>query len=267
MATHDNLKRSSADKPTEKLPVPPGRAVGAEPGQSAKRAAAADAACMPIRVSIVEDNARFRGGLEKLIQSNPGFRCVSAHASAEAALAELPQAQPQVVLMDINLPGMNGVECVRRLKPLLPGIQLIMLTVYENTELIFQALAAGATGYLLKQTPPAELLNAIRDVHAGGSPMSSHIARKVVASFQQPPGAGKPMEGLTAREQEVLELLAKGFLYKEIGDALSISYDTVHAHVRRIYEKLHVRSRTEAVAKHFQQTLSHHHPGSPADSH
>jgi DNA-binding NarL/FixJ family response regulator len=218
---------------------------------------------MPIRVSIVEDNARFRGGLEKLIQSSPGFQCASVHPSAESALASLPAAQPQVVLMDINLPGMNGVECVRLLRTLLPQAEIMMLTVYENTELIFQALSAGAMGYLLKQTPPNALLNAIRDVHNGGSPMSSHIARKIVAAFQQPVAPVKGLENLTPREQEVLDLLAKGFLYKEIGDALKISYDTVHAHIRRIYEKLQVRSRTEAVAKHLHQSLPHSRSGLP----
>jgi DNA-binding NarL/FixJ family response regulator len=208
---------------------------------------------MLIRVSIVEDNARFRGGLEKLVRSSPDLECASAHASAESALAELPAAQPHVVLMDINLPGMNGVECVRRLKPLVPETQIMMLTVYENTELIFQALSAGATGYLLKQPPPADLLAAIRDVHAGGSPMSSHIARKIVQSFQRPSPSGAADELLSSRESEVLELLAKGYLYKEIADQLGLTYATVHTHIRHIYEKLHVRSRTEAVAKLLRQ--------------
>jgi DNA-binding NarL/FixJ family response regulator len=207
-----------------------------------------------INVSVVEDNARVRGGLVHLINLSDGFKCVSQHPTAEAALEELPAARPDVVLMDINLPGINGVECVRQLKLNLPQTQVVMLTVYEDTEMIFKALTAGATGYLLKQTPPNELLNAIRDVHRGGSPMTSHIARKIVASFQQVPVPSRGLENLTPREQEVLDHLAKGFLYKEIADALGISYDTVHAHIRRIYEKLQVRSRTEAVAKHLHQT-------------
>src|SRR5262245_25590628 len=211
---------------------------------------------MSIRVSIVEDNARVRSSLAKLIELTQGFRCVSTHGTAESALAELPRSKPAVVLMDINLPGMNGVECVRQLKPQLPGTQIVMLTVYENTDLIFQALSAGATGYLLKQTPPTELLDAVREVHAGGSPMTGHIARKVVASFQQNASTFRDIDNLTPREKEVLDYLAKGFLYKEIADAMSISYDTVHTHIRKIYEKLHVRSRTEAVAKRLGHAVS-----------
>jgi DNA-binding NarL/FixJ family response regulator len=225
------------------------------PGEKAARRAAA-----PIRVAIVEDNARFRGGLERLIRTAPGFECVSVQGSAEAALAEIPATHPDVVLMDINLPGMNGVECVRLLKPQIGEGQIMMLTVYENTELIFQALSAGATGYLLKQTPPADLLAAVREVRDGGSPMSSHIARKVVASFQQPPStAAAELATLSAREQQVLDYLVRGFLYKEIAEAMGISYDTVHSHLRKIYEKLHVRSRTEAVAKRLGHGAS---PGS-----
>jgi len=208
-----------------------------------------------IRVSIVEDNERVRNGLERLIRLSSGFECCSVHPDAESALAALPDAAPDVVLMDINLPGMNGVECVRQLKERLPEMQVVMLTVYENTELIFQALSAGATGYMLKQTPPEELLAAVRDVHGGGSPMSSHIARKVVASFQRNNPVSREMDSLTAREQQVLDYLAKGFLYKEIADTMGISYDTVHTHVRKIYEKLHVRSRTEAVMKKLGQAL------------
>jgi DNA-binding NarL/FixJ family response regulator len=208
---------------------------------------------MSIAVSIVEDDAKVRGSLAKLIDAAAGFRCLSNHGDAETALRELPKICPEVVLMDINLPGMSGVECARRLKPLLPRTQIIMLTVYQNTEHIFNALAAGATGYLLKQTPPTELLAAIKDVHAGGSPMSSHIARKIVQSFQKPVPSGRQQEDLSPRESQVLELLARGFLYKEIGEALGLSYATVHTHIRHIYEKLHVRSRTEAVAHHLAQ--------------
>src|ERR1043166_8272016 len=209
---------------------------------------------MSIAVSIVEDDAKVRASLAKLIDAAAGFRCLSHHGDAETALRELPKINPQVVLMDINLPGLSGVECARRLKPLLNQTQIIMLTVYQNTEHIFNALAAGATGYLLKQTPPAELLSAIRDVYAGGSPMSSHIARKIVQSFQRPLPATRDTDNLSPRESEVLDLLAKGYLYKEIADKMGLSYATVHTHIRHIYEKLHVRSRTEAVARHLGQT-------------
>jgi DNA-binding NarL/FixJ family response regulator len=208
---------------------------------------------MSIAVSIVEDDARVRASLARLVDGAPGFRCASNHASAEDALRELPRLRPDVVLMDINLPGINGVECVRQIKPQLPAMQIIMLTVYQNTEHIFNALAAGATGYMLKQTPPPELLAAIKEVHAGGSPMSSHIARKIVQSFQGPAPDAAPAQNLTPREAEVLNLLAKGYLYKEIADQMKVSYATVHTHIRHIYEKLHVRSRTEAVAKHLTQ--------------
>lgn len=208
---------------------------------------------MPITVAIVEDNDKLRGTLAGVINRAEGFRCVSQHATAEEALQQLPQVRPEVVLMDINLPGMNGVECVRRLKPLLPETQVIMLTVYEDTDNIFNALAAGASGYLLKRTTSAELLSAIRDVHRGGSPMTAHIARKVVQSFQKTPVSDQSTENLTPREQEVLNLLSQGLYYKEIADKLGISYDTVHCHIRRIYEKLQVRTRTEAVAKFLRR--------------
>ena len=208
---------------------------------------------MSISVSIVEDVAEVRASLAKLINGSPGYRCVSHHASGEAALHEIPKVVPNVVLMDINLPGISGIECVRQLKLLLPSSQVIMLTVYQNTENIFNALAAGATGYLLKQTPPAELLAAIKNVHDGGSPMSSHIARKIVQSFQQTASASSKAQNLSPREAQVLDLLSKGYLYKEIADMMQVSYATVHTHIRHIYEKLHVRSRTEAVAKHLGQ--------------
>jgi DNA-binding NarL/FixJ family response regulator len=208
---------------------------------------------MAITVSIVEDNEQLRGTLARVINRAEGFRCLSQYPDAEAAVEALPRDRPDVVLMDINLPGMNGVECVRRLKQLAPDSLVIMLTVYEDTENIFNALAAGASGYLLKRTPRAELLDAIREVHRGGSPMTTHIARKVVQSFQQTGASSQPTERLSPREQEVLDCLSKGFLYKEIADILGIGYETVHTYIRRIYEKLQVRTRTEAVAKFLRR--------------
>jgi len=204
---------------------------------------------MAITVSIVEDNDQLRGTLARVISRAEGFQCLSQYPNAEAALESLPKERPNVVLMDINLPGMNGVECVRRLKPLLPESQVVMLTAYEDTENIFNSLAAGASGYLLKRTSSAELLAAIKDVQKGGSPMTTHIARKVVQSFQKAGASPHPTENLSAREQEVLDCLSQGFLYKEIAEKLGISYETVHTYIRRIYEKLQVRTRTEAVAK------------------
>jgi DNA-binding NarL/FixJ family response regulator len=208
---------------------------------------------MPISVSIVEDNDKLRETLARVLNRADGFRCVSHYASTEDALKDLPQAKPDVVLMDINLPGMNGVECVRQLKKLLPEIQVMMLTVYEDTENIFNALAAGANGYMLKRTASKDLLEAIREVHRGGSPMTMHIARKVVQSFQQTAATAQPAENLSEREQQVLDLLSRGLMYKEIADKLGISYETVHTYIRRIYEKLQVRTRTEAVAKFLKR--------------
>ncbi len=208
---------------------------------------------MPITVSIVEDNDQLRGTLARVISRAEGFRCVSQYPSAEAALESVPQERPNVVLMDINLPGMNGVECVRRLKERVAGTQIVMLTVYEDTENIFNALAAGASGYLLKRTTSAELLAALREVVQGGSPMTTHIARKVVQSFQKTGPSSQPTENLSEREQQVLDCLSQGFLYKEIADKLGISYETVHTYIRRIYEKLQVRTRTEAVAKFLRR--------------
>ncbi len=208
---------------------------------------------MPITISIVEDNDQLRGTLARVLNRAEGFQCISQFANAEDALKTLPQDKPNVVLMDINLPGMNGVECVRQLKPLCPTTQVIMLTVYEDTENIFNALAAGATGYMLKRTPRAELIEAIRDVLKGGSPMTTHIARKVVQSFQRSVASTQSTEDLSPREREVLDCLAQGFLYKEIAEKLAISYETVHTYIRRIYEKLQVRTRTEAVAKFLRR--------------
>jgi len=208
---------------------------------------------MPITVSIVEDNEQLRTTLARVINRAEGFRCLSHYGDAESALDGLPKDKPQVVLMDINLPGINGVECVRRLKPLLPETQVMMLTVYEDTDNIFNALAAGAAGYLLKRTKGAELLEAIREVHSGGSPMTAHIARKVTQSFIRAGPSTQPTENLSDREQEVLDCLSQGFLYKEIAEKLGISYETVHTYIRRIYEKLQVRTRTEAVAKFLKR--------------
>ena len=204
---------------------------------------------MAISVSIVEDDAQARKIFASWIEGTTGFRLAGDWGDAEKALDALPVRKPNVVLMDINLPGMSGVEAVKNLKPLLPETQFVMLTVYEDADHIYNALAAGATGYLLKQTPRAELLGAVEEVHRGGSPMTSNIARKVVQSFKQvspAPGA----EGLSLREQEVLDLLARGYLYKEIAERLNISVPTVNTYVRRMYEKLHVRSRAQAVAKY-----------------
>jgi DNA-binding NarL/FixJ family response regulator len=208
---------------------------------------------MSISVSIVEDNEQLRATLARVIGRAEGFRCLSQYGSAEAALEGLPKERPDAVLMDINLPGMNGVECVRRLKQVAPGLQVVMLTVYEDTENIFNALAAGASGYLLKRTKSAELLEALREVHRGGSPMTTHIARKVTQSFQRAGPSPQPTENLSQREQEVLDCLSNGFLYKEIAEKLGISYETVHTYIRRIYEKLQVRTRTEAVAKFLRR--------------
>jgi DNA-binding NarL/FixJ family response regulator len=202
-----------------------------------------------IAVSIIEDDSPAREILAGWIGRAEGFHCSSEHGSAESAMTVLPREKPGVVLMDINLPGISGIECVRKLKPLLPETQFVMLTVYEDADHIFNALAAGASGYLLKQTPRNDLLAALQNVHAGGSPMSSNIARKVVQSFRGP-GTESGCEDLSPRESEVLERLARGYLYKEIADALNISVPTVNTYIRRIYEKLHVRSRAQAVAKY-----------------
>ena len=212
---------------------------------------------MSTNVSIVEDNDKLRATLAKVIDRADGFHCVSHYPSAEAALQNLPVVKPDVVLMDINLPGINGVECVRKLKVLLPKTQVMMLTVYEDTDNIFNALAAGASGYMLKRTPAKELLEAIHEMLRGGSPMTTHIARKVVLSFQLSAAASaktaNELSELSEREQQVLDLLSQGLIYKEIAEKLGISYETVHTYIRRIYEKLQVRTRTEAVAKFLQR--------------
>jgi len=205
-----------------------------------------------ITVAIVEDDVPAREILAGWIRNADGFRCVGEFDDAETALARLPQEKPSVVLFDINLPGMNGIECVRKLKPRLPDTQFVMITVYEDANHVFNALSAGASGYLLKQTRRNELIDALKDVHAGGSPMSSQIARKVVQNFyrNETQDAGGETVELSPREREVLELLARGYLYKEIAEMLKIGVQTVNTYIRRIYEKLHVRSRAQAVAKY-----------------
>lgn len=205
---------------------------------------------MPILVAIVEDDHEARKILTGWIQHSKEFELVGEWGSAEAAIKELPEKSPQVVLMDINLPGMSGVDAIKKLKPLLPDTQFVMLTVYEDADHIYSALAAGASGYLLKDTPRADLFTALKDVFGGGSPMTSNIARKVVQAFQQKIREEEVHSGLSPRESEVLQFLSRGYLYKEIADSLQISTPTVNTYIRRIYEKLHVRSRSQAVAKY-----------------
>ncbi len=200
-----------------------------------------------MRVCIVEDDTRLRSLLADWIDSIAGFTCAEAYGDGLTAIAALPAQQPAIVLMDINLPGCSGVECVSRLKNQMPQTQFVMLTVYEDTEHIFKALEAGAVGYLLKRGTQEELAEALREVRAGGSPMTSIIARKVVQAFRKP--QNPELEQLSSREREVLELLARGLFCKEIADSLQIRLNTVYTYIRRIYEKLHVRSRLEAVAK------------------
>jgi DNA-binding NarL/FixJ family response regulator len=201
-----------------------------------------------IKVSIVEDIKDIREGLQLLINSNDAFSCMHTYPSAEDALLNLPKALPDVVLMDIHLPGINGIEAVKRLKPLYPSVQFIMSTVYDDDENIFESLKAGATGYLLKKTSPAKILEAITEVYNGGSPMSAQIARQVIGTFQKKNPIDEASE-LTPREKEILKALSKGLRYKEIAHEMQISMDTVRTHVRHIYEKLQVQSRTDAVNK------------------
>lgn len=204
-----------------------------------------------IRIAVVEDDKTVREGLQMLLNGSPGYACIASFASGEEALKEIPVIQPDVVLMDINLPGISGIECIVKLREQdLPGL-FIMLTVFENTDTIFQSLSAGACGYLLKNTPPAKLLEAIQDVYRGGSPMSGEIARKVVQSFQHPAEKQNISISLTKREEEILALLSQGYFYKEIANTLFISTETVRTHIRNIYEKLHVRTRTEAILKYL----------------
>jgi DNA-binding NarL/FixJ family response regulator len=204
-----------------------------------------------IRVSLVEDDAGTRENLKAIIDASETLVCLDTYSTAEAAIRELPANAPEVVLMDINLPGISGIECVGRLKAKLPALQILMLTTYEDSKLIFDSLRSGASGYLLKNVPPQEVVQAVEQVKAGGSPMSMAIARKVVNYFQELKQQKSEIDMLSKREQEILRLLAKGFLYKEIADQLGITPGTVRVHLHAVYEKLHVSSRTEAVVKYL----------------
>src|SRR5579885_477852 len=207
---------------------------------------------MPIKVAIVDDDEGIRAGLAALIRRAPDLRLTGDYANAETALKEIPRHPPDVVLMDINLPGVKGVECVRQLKTALPAVQFLMLTVYEDSDSLFNSLKAGASGYLLKRTASAKLLEAIRDVHAGGAPMTPQLARRVVQFFARPGSDVSELSKLTPGEREFLNQLANGYAYKEIADRMGISIDTVRSYVRTVYEKLHVHSRTEAVVKYLR---------------
>jgi len=207
---------------------------------------------MNIGISVVEDDKTLRNAIKEWIASDKRLKIVSEHGNAEEAVVQLPAKAPDVVLSDINLPGMSGIECVRQLKARMPKTQFLMLTVYDDAERIFQALAAGATGYLVKRASRQELLTAIVDIHRGESPMSSGIARKIVKSFQRSEPAASAADKLAPRERQVLELLAQGHLYKEIADQLQLSVPTVNCYIRSIYEKLQVHSRAQAVAKFLQ---------------
>lgn len=219
-----------------------------------------------ITVALVEDDPLIRENLFALINGAPGFHCVAAFGTAEAALAELPRLQPEVVLMDIHLPRMSGIECVARLTAQTPAPQVVMLTMYEDDDAVFDSLAAGASGYLLKRIPHVQVLEAITEVHLGGSPMTGSIARRIVDSVRRTQAAARPapapvapakpgLAHISAREHEVLSLLAQGYRYKEIGETLAINVETVRTHLRRIYDKLHVSSRTEAVVRFLSETV------------
>lgn len=205
----------------------------------------------PIQVALVEDDEEIRANLTHWIGGNRSFHLLRSYADAETALADLPRLRPDMVLMDINLPGIDGVECVRRLKARMPAVQFMMLTVYEDSNRVFRSLMAGASGYLLKGTPPDKLLAAIREVCAGGAPMTPEIARRVVQHFQKVPDPAAQLPRLTPRERDVLDQLAKGYLYKEIEDNLGISTGTLRGYIVTVYDKLHVHSRTQAVVKYL----------------
>ena len=204
-----------------------------------------------ISISIVEDMAEVRNSLEKLIQQEPGMLLLSSSSNAEEAMPLLLESQPEIVIMDINMPGISGIDCIRKIKDDCPHTQFMIFTIYENDEKVFDALAAGASGYLLKKTPGDKIIEAIEELYRGGSPMSSQIARKVIGYFKENTKQG--YDGLTNKENEILLLLSKGYLYKEIAQQLSITLGTVTQHIHRIYEKLHVNNRTEAINKVFSK--------------
>jgi DNA-binding NarL/FixJ family response regulator len=204
-----------------------------------------------ITVCIVEDIKEIRQGVKHILDESALFVCSGAFRDAEEAMTPLPALQPNIVLMDIGLPGMTGIECIKKVKSQCPGTQFMMFTIYEDSKQVFDALAAGANGYLLKKTPQNEILEALKELHEGGAPMSTHIARKVVANFQQSGGGSDALDCLSPREQQVLQLLAKGYFYKEIGYKLNISTGTVRQHIHHIYKKLHVQNSTEAVNKFY----------------
>jgi DNA-binding NarL/FixJ family response regulator len=207
---------------------------------------------MQIKVAIVDDDAGIRSTLSMLIKRASSFKLTGEYANGTSALKELPRQLPDVVLMDINLPDMKGYDCVRQLKAAHPGVQFLMLTVYEDSDSLFNSLRAGASGYLLKRTASERLLEAIQDVHEGGAPMSPQLARRVVQFFSKPAAEASSLSKLTNAERDFLGQLAKGYAYKEIADRMKISIDTVRSYVRTVYEKLHVHSRTEAVVKYLQ---------------
>jgi DNA-binding NarL/FixJ family response regulator len=206
---------------------------------------------MGISLAIVEDLDEVRDGLKNFISLSQDFKVVDTFKTAEDAVMDLPKLKPDIVIMDINLPGMNGIECIRQIKDKTPGTQFMMFTVYENDEKVFEALKAGASGYLLKNTGLVQLIESLKELYNGGSPMSANIARKLVTLFRSQKPETTNLEVLSNRENEILQLLAKGLLYKEIADQLSISVSTVRQHIHHIYEKLHVQNRTEAINKAF----------------
>ena len=213
---------------------------------------------MDITICIVEDDAELRESISRYINASPGFKCLGAYVSAEEALAAIPSQKPKIAIVDINLPGMNGIQCVKNLTEILPGLQIMMFTVYEDTNQIFDALAAGACGYLLKSTRPEKLLEAIREIVQGGAPMTSHIARKVVQAFKPAASTPSAVNHLSVREQQVLDLLAQGYPYKGIAANMGLGLGTIRTYIQRIYEKLHVQCRTDAVVKYLGATPSAH---------